>query len=84
MSFCLVGLALALAWRRRLRGSMALAALAFVWLWAWSMPMLSGGYDPERHAYSEARAMAAFMADLGVPAQANQAALIEEWKSWQI
>ena len=32
--------------------------------------ILSGGYDPERHADSEARAMAAFMADLGVPAQA--------------
>ena len=34
------------------------------------MLILSGGYDPERHAYSEARAMAAFMADLGVPVQA--------------
>lgn len=34
------------------------------------MLILSGGYDPKRHAYSEARAMAAFLADLGVPAQA--------------
>ncbi len=34
------------------------------------MLILSGGYDPERHDYSEARAMAAFLADLGVPAQA--------------
>ena len=34
------------------------------------MLILSGGYDPERHAYSEARAMATFLADLGVPAQA--------------
>ena len=34
------------------------------------MLILSGGYDPERHAYSEARAMAAFLTDLGVSAQA--------------
>jgi uncharacterized SAM-binding protein YcdF (DUF218 family) len=32
--------------------------------------ILSGGADPERHAYSEARAMATFIVDLGVPAQA--------------
>ncbi len=32
--------------------------------------LLSGGSDPERHAFSEARAMAIFLADLGVPAQA--------------
>lgn len=34
------------------------------------MLILSGGYDPERNAYSEARAMATFLADLGVPTQA--------------
>jgi uncharacterized SAM-binding protein YcdF (DUF218 family) len=32
--------------------------------------LLGGGTDPERHPYSEARAMATFLADLGVPAQA--------------
>lgn len=32
--------------------------------------ILSGGSDPERQAISEARAMAIFLADLGVPAQA--------------
>jgi uncharacterized SAM-binding protein YcdF (DUF218 family) len=32
--------------------------------------ILSGGYDPERLVFSEARAMATFLADLGVPAQA--------------
>jgi len=32
--------------------------------------VLSGGSDPEYQAYSEARAMATFLADLGVPAQA--------------
>jgi uncharacterized SAM-binding protein YcdF (DUF218 family) len=39
------------------------------------MLILSGGYDPERHAYSEARAMAAFLTDLGVP---DQAMVLEE------
>lgn len=32
--------------------------------------LLSGGSDPERHPFSEARAMAMFLADLGVPVQA--------------
>ena len=32
--------------------------------------LLSGGGDLERHAFSEARAMAVFVQDLGVPAQA--------------
>jgi uncharacterized SAM-binding protein YcdF (DUF218 family) len=32
--------------------------------------LLSGGSDPLRHAFSEARAMAIFLQDLGVPAQA--------------
>jgi uncharacterized SAM-binding protein YcdF (DUF218 family) len=32
--------------------------------------LLSGGGDPKRQAYSEARAMAVFLQDLGVPAQA--------------
>ena len=32
--------------------------------------ILSGGSDPEYEAFSEARAMAIFLADLGVPAQA--------------
>ncbi len=32
--------------------------------------LVSAGSDPERHAYSEARASAIFLADLGVPAQA--------------
>ena len=32
--------------------------------------LLSGGSDPQRHAFSEARAMAVFLQDLGVPAQA--------------
>jgi uncharacterized SAM-binding protein YcdF (DUF218 family) len=32
--------------------------------------ILSGGSDLERHPYSEARAMAIFLTDLGVPAQA--------------
>ena len=32
--------------------------------------LLSGGSDPERDAFSEARAMALFLADLGVPGQA--------------
>jgi len=32
--------------------------------------LVSGGSDPERNAYSEARASAIFLADLGVPAQA--------------
>ena len=32
--------------------------------------LVSGGSDPERDAYSEARASAVFFADLGVPAQA--------------
>jgi uncharacterized SAM-binding protein YcdF (DUF218 family) len=32
--------------------------------------LVSGGSDPERDAYSEARASAVFLADLGVPAQA--------------
>jgi uncharacterized SAM-binding protein YcdF (DUF218 family) len=31
--------------------------------------LVSGGHDSERHAYSEARASAIFLADLGVPAQ---------------
>ena len=39
------------------------------------MLILSGGYDPERHAYSEARAMAAFLTDLGVP---DRAMVLEE------
>ena len=37
--------------------------------------LLSGGSDPQRHAYSEARAMATFLSDLGVP---EQAMLFEE------
>ena len=37
--------------------------------------LLSGGSDPQRQAFSEARAMAIFLADLGVPAQAM---LLEE------
>lgn len=37
--------------------------------------LLSGGSDPQRQALSEARAMAIFLADLGVPAQAM---LLEE------
>ena len=37
--------------------------------------LLSGGSDPERQAYSEARAMAIFLHDLGVP---PQALLLEE------
>lgn len=32
--------------------------------------LLSGGSDPQRHAFSEARAMAIFLQDLGVPAPA--------------
>ena len=32
--------------------------------------LLSGGSDPQRHAFSEARAMAVFLQDLGVPAPA--------------
>lgn len=32
--------------------------------------LLSGGSDPQRHAFSEARAMAIFLQDLGVPEQA--------------
>ena len=32
--------------------------------------LLSGGHDPERDAFSEARAMASVLADFGVPAQA--------------
>ncbi|MBZ4211909.1 MAG: YdcF family protein [Rhodoferax sp.] len=32
--------------------------------------LLSGGSDPQRHAFSEARAMAIFLQDLGVPARA--------------
>ena len=32
--------------------------------------LLSGGSDPERHAYSEARAMSILLQDLGVPPQA--------------
>ena len=32
--------------------------------------LLSGGSDPQRHAFSEARAMAIFLQDLGVPVQA--------------
>jgi uncharacterized SAM-binding protein YcdF (DUF218 family) len=39
------------------------------------MLILSGGYDSERHAFSEARAMAAFLTDLGVP---DQAMVLEE------
>ena len=35
-----------------------------------SLLVLSGGNDPEYQAFSEARAMSAFLADLGVPAQA--------------